>query len=247
MKHLFIGGCARSGTTGLVRLLNNDNRVLIGVERFIKVRDSITPAHFEKEHFLNPTEDETHFLEPELYERLRDKWDRGMVQYVGDKVPRYYDEMNYLFDTIPDARFLFLWRDLPGVASSYNVRAQRQDNWPKDRDYRRAVVHWNDSLKNLHDIVQKGYQDFIHVVKYESFFSGEPVCLETLYGFLDIRLRPKDEAVFKKITTNNWSRISSKPLALDDGMFAYLDEHKDKELEIWATDYVARQYAVSSD
>lgn len=241
MKHLFVAGCPRSGTTALARLLNKDNRVIIGIERYINVRKKITAAHFEKEHFLNPTPEETHFRDSELYDRLRAKWDRGMVKHVGDKIPRYYEQMEYLISEVPRTQFLFLWRNLPEVASSYNVRAELQDNWHKDRDYRRAVAHWNDSLQCLHDLVEKGYGDRVHVIKFESFFSGDSACLEALYKFLNIRLRPKDQQVFSVVTKRNWPKVSAKPLVLDDEMLAYLDEHKDQKLERWATDYVAAQ------
>lgn len=238
MKYLFVAGCPRSGTTALARLLNHDNRIIVGIERFISIRDAIRPEHFEKHRFLNPSKDETHLFDTELFESFRAKWDQDNIRYIGDKVPRYYQHMDYLTETFPDCRILFLWRDLFAVASSYNVRAQHQINWNKERNYRRAVANWNESLKCLKEMVDAGHRDKVKVVRYEQFFSGDLVALQALYQFLDLKLRPKDEGVYHRMT-QNWSGHASKPLILDEAMRTYIEEHKNKSLDRWALQLIS--------
>lgn len=234
VKHLFIAGCPRSGTTALAQYLNNDDRIIVGIERYIRICDSITSAHFEKDNFLNPSKEETGRLNPDLFKTFKDKWNQGTLKYVGDKVPRYYQHMLYLAETFPACRILFLWRDLFAVASSYNVRAEKQKkNWNKDRDYRRAVADWNESLTCLKEFVEAGHHNRVHLVKYEPFFSGDLAAYQALYDFLALKSRPGDEQAFRRIT-QKWPKQASKPLMLDDEMKSYLEKRKDKKLETWA-------------
>ena len=51
MEYLFIAGCARSGTTAMARLLNQDPRILIGIERYKYIPKATRPHISTKKNF----------------------------------------------------------------------------------------------------------------------------------------------------------------------------------------------------
>jgi len=237
MDYLFIAGCARSGTTAMARLLNHDPRILIGIERYKYIPRDIRRTHFYKEAFLNPNEKETNILKERMFQQFRQKWERGQLQIIGDKVPEYYRLMPHLAQTFPNCKVIFMLRDLLPVASSFNVRAYdaASTSWPEENDYRRAVKEWNASLGHLKQAIKMGYGRQIFIIKYEQFYSGKMASLNTSYDFLSLKMRPHFERVFEKMT-EGWVTRSSKNLILTEAMRTYLEEHKDHRLEQWVLD-----------
>lgn len=248
-EFLFIAGCQRSGTTALVQLLNQDERFVIGRERFKYCRSEITPEHFREEHFFSPQERETNYRVEKFYEPLRSRWRAGGVRYIGDKVPFYYKDLFYLAETFPDCKILFLIRDLEGVAASHNARAAN----PKDKvwkprrrrgvagwlglgpetetvDYRRAAHDWTESLVRFDEFVSAGHEDQIFPVHYERFFAGEQSYLDALYDFLELPVTPKARRAFLTVT-KDWEARSRRPTLLTPQMTQYLASRRDRALE----------------
>lgn len=248
-EFLFIAGCQRSGTTALLHLLNQDERFVIGRERFKHCRREISPEHFREEHFFSPQASETNYRVEKFYEPLRSRWRAGGVRYIGDKVPFYYRELFYLAETFPNCKILFLIRDLERVAASYNARAAdpKDKVWkPKRRrgilarfglgpetetmDYRRAAKDWMESLVRFDEFVSSGHEDRIFPVHYERFFAGEESYLDALYDFLELPVTPKARKAFLKIT-KDWEARSRRPTLLTPEMAQYLASRRDRALE----------------
>ena len=237
MQYLFIAGCGRSGTTALLHILNVDERIILGEERFKFAMDILTQDHFKEEHFFNPSPEETDLPRNPLYARilyqwLHDKYLRGGVKYIGDKVPRYAYRLLYLDKMFPGCKILFLLRDLDAVASSFNVRAAATDDpWHPESDYREAIKHWHNSMIQLRRFVAREDKcRRLFAVQYERFYSGEKAYLEALYRFLDLELPPDIIEEYEKITAD-WEKRKNKPLMLDKFMKEFLDAGKDRELE----------------
>jgi len=254
--YLFIAGCQRSGTTALMHLLNADRRIVLGRERYKYCRGEIGPGHFAPERFFAPRPEETNYRVAEFYENLRRRWEAGGVRYIGDKVPFYYRDLFHLAATFPAVRILFLVRDLERVAASYNARAANPEDrmwkpwlwrimsgrlWPwlppvhrralwASVDYRRAVMHWNESLAYLEEFVAAGHREQVFVVRYERLFAGDFGDLEALYRFLG--LSPSEEArrEFREMT-RNWPARAAAPTELTPKMTAYLAAHRDLRRE----------------
>ena len=239
MEYLFIAGCARSGTTAMARLLNQDPRILIGIERYKYIPKATRPPHFYKEKFLNPAATETNMLRADLFEQFRKKWEVGRLQYIGDKVPAYYRLMPHLTQTFPYCKIIFMVRDLLPVASSFNLRAydSASTSWPIKNDYRRAVKEWNASLDYLKQYIKAGYDKQVFIVRYEHFFSGEIAYLMALYDFLEMEIQPRILKVFER-NTKDWASRSSKELTLNEEMRLYLVKHKNDRLEQWINTYI---------
>jgi hypothetical protein len=234
-RFLFIVGCPRSGTTAMVDLLNRDERIALGLERFKYLEGRLERRHFSRDYFLNPTPDETNVVRPKLYRRLGDRLDRGTVVYLGDKVLTHGDESIYewLTQEFPGSRLLYMFRRLEGVASSFNRRAGDPEdvNWPDTHDYRRAVEVWNESLAALRSFSERfDAADRLLVVGYEQLFSGDTDSLRALYRFLDLELLPEVRSAFAE-ATRDWATRAAGATQLDEDARRYLDEHKDRELE----------------
>jgi len=235
---LFIVGCERSGTTALLALMNYDPHIILGRERFKFICNKLQPYHFKPDIFYNPRSEETNVLNYDYYEKLKDRWSKGGVLYIGDKNPLYFRHLDHLKETFSDAKFLFIVRDLDKVAASYNSRARNPDdrNWPENKDYQKAVVFWHESLRNIRHMFFNGGHDRIFFIKYEQFFSGHMKYFESLYAFLNLPLDGHMRSVYKKMT-ENWADRTKRPLGLTREEIQYLCDKKDQKLERWVLNH----------
>lgn len=183
---LFICGCPRSGTTALAKLLNTDNRIALGIERYhYKVLGSefkLDYHHFEKQRFFLLKEYDTFWNNLLHLNHLENKFNNCI--YRGDKIPRLYERLPFLYTQMPECKVLFIVRNIIDVAASYNVRSRdSNDRWLKSRDFRAAVNDWNRSLHSLAEAIQSGMD--VHIIVYEDIFN----CLDAfvgIYKFLSI-------------------------------------------------------------
>lgn len=242
-QFLFIGGNPRSGTTALCELLNHDPRIVLGMERYRKIRTRITPEHFTSEVFFAPTEMETSYLPARLISpdrqgfkvwpadesALKKKWDTRKLVYVGDKAPFYIRQLPYLRETFPGARFIVTIRDPVSVADSYQRRAaDATDHWPSANDYTLAIEHWNRSLRNILRYLERfGLRD-IFLVDYDGLFSGDRNYLRSLYRFLELEVTSEVSDRFEALTAGWDARTSRLPI-LDETMEAEVRASADWE------------------
>jgi hypothetical protein len=240
LTYVFVTGCARSGTSAMVDLVNSDHRVVLGMERFKYLRGRLRRHHFDPQYFLNPTPDETN-LTGRRYEALRRKWSEGTPRVVGDKL-RIRNNVEVVIDLIGelgDVRLLYMLRELPGVASSYNKRATKETdvNWREGTDYRKAVDHWNGSLRALRELHDAGYGDRVLVVSYEHLFSGETGQAGRIAGFMGLERSEEIQRGLRRSLRRHPELKRGEDL--DPEARAYLDEHADAELYRWARSLVA--------
>ncbi len=219
----------------MCELLNADARMCLGLERYKFIRKEIAPPLFTRERFFDIRKEDTNIRDDETYEMLRERWDSGTLQYVGDKIPALYHNMGRVWKEIPDAKFIFMLRDLERVASSYNRRASLdRPSWPKDKNYREAVRQWNFSLERLNTAYKNGNAGKLFFVHYESFFQPDArEYLEALYRFLGLDITQEVENAYEEIIQKS-KRIKKKDLEITDEQRAYLDEQKLADLEAWA-------------
>ncbi|SLN62199.1 sulfotransferase family protein [Pseudooctadecabacter jejudonensis] len=151
---LLVGGTPRSQTSALSVLLNTHHDMFIGMERFyFKVlRDfTLDRTDFEPPRFyeLHPGDTFHESIFPDV--DVTGKIDRfADLSYVGDKIPTVYEKIDEVRSAIPEARFLFIVRDVIDVAASYRDRAERNDpTWPADKDHRQGVEDWNQANRIL--------------------------------------------------------------------------------------------------
>jgi hypothetical protein len=175
---LFIGGCARSGTSALWQVVTADPGVSLGLERygrFAARAKEFGPDLFAPERFLDIRESDTFYDSFDAFPNTRypevvERFDRARL--VGDKIPRLHPLYGRIADSFPEARILYILRNPYDVAASFQRRALSTDDrtWTRTRDYRAACEEWNASLR-----ATRKWLDRLpfYVVDYESFFAGQ--------------------------------------------------------------------------
>lgn len=234
MRYLFIIGCSRTGTTALGDILNNDERILLGIERFKKVGREISPAHFRRDHFFSINESETNVFERiKDVERFKQRWDSGKLEYVGDKNPAFFRVLPRLADQFEGVKIVFMFRDLLPVASSFNAKAYNpKSRWPQEGDYRRALLQWHESIRCLKDFSESDIDVPVFLVEYEKFYSGCISYFEALYDYLEMPMGKEAETSFHSACAK-WEKRAAKPLELSEAMIGFLNDGRDQELESW--------------
>jgi hypothetical protein len=248
-RHLFIAGCPRSGTSALAFLLNEHPQLAIGFERFKRVRAQLDPFHFTPAQFFSPVTAETDIRGELLYERLRARWQSGTVRVIGDKVPLYTRVLAALLDRFPRGRVVVLVRDPLAVARSFRARAaDPADWWPAENDHRLAIQMCNEALSAVRAVdgeraVDGREEGRVALLDYEALLRGEERWLELLLAFIGVPLTARLQAEHRRLA-ELWRERSTAPprraadaeptAAAELDLEAYVETHRDRELEAWA-------------
>lgn len=215
---------------------NADRRIVMGIERYKRLREPLTPAHFDPARLLYPVPEETNGAFPEIYEMLRKRWSAGPIRYVGDKNPFYTKRLAEITAAFPDVRFAVMFRDLIDVANSWQYRANSpRDHWPLRNGHERALMEWNLALADARAYVEAGGQLFL--VDYIGFLSGDESHVTAFYGFL--KMRPSPQVI--RHLREGWSRLDARERVLTPEAIAKLEGGRDRDLEAWARQRIKDQ------
>lgn len=179
LDYLFLAGVARSGTTALRRILGSHPDIAVGMERYKKLWGpriaELGPELFEPERFFDYSDGLTNITPdvPWAQERLVDleaKW--ATARYRGDKMTVI--RARALWERFPQARFVFIVRDISLVASSWERRAADPDDtgWHDGAGADRAVAAWNTAVGRVLHAVRTRPEQAI-ALDYTRFF-GDP-------------------------------------------------------------------------
>jgi hypothetical protein len=186
----FVCGVGRSGTTALTTLLNGHPRVCIGIERYkyLFVREQPVSAElFTKERFFDFKSEETniwpsHNSYTEIFPYMYSKWDRARI--LGDKIPHLFAVLPHTFAAFPDAKIIYIVRNIEDVAASWVARAEKPDDqW--SRGFDEAIRAWNRGNTLILRHAARAPESVL-VVSYERLFGGSPGELLRLCRFLAI-------------------------------------------------------------
>jgi hypothetical protein len=245
---LFVAGLGRSGTTALMEVLVAHADIALGVERYKRLypRDAepVTADLFTEERFFDFGDELTN-LTPEQapewashYDAMRAKW--GTARYVGDKMVAI--RVQHVWETLPDARFVCIVRDLEPVAASWEARAQNPDDlgWAADQGATKAVAGWNRSLRRVRRAVRQRPERAV-VVEYDRFF-GDPAgtSLGNVLEWLGLDRSPEIDAAFAQAHSTYVEKVAPKQRILSPETLAFLDEHAERD--VW--DQVTERLAI---
>ena len=213
----------RSGTSALVHTLNEHPRATIGIERYKFLwRDwpeQYDASLFERERFLALDESETNILGTQrwdsYYERMERRWAPDTLS--GDKVQPISEEMvRGILDATPQARFLYIFRQLLPLASSYAVRARNPDdqNWSENRGALAGLKVWRrDNRAVLRLLEDPELGPAILPIAYEDFYQGDPVTIRAVLDHVGL----DDHLAFQEMVHKNaerYEQVQQKELAL---------------------------------
>jgi hypothetical protein len=211
---LFVCGAPRSGTTGLWRLLIQDPRIVLGMERHGSRmrRVSFTADLYEKERFFDfHTYPNVARIASAYYEReARDRFESA--EYIGDKLPLVYQSYKLVTSVFPSAKFVVLLRNIFDICESYQARFEDSaDNWTFT--VMDAVKHWNSLLAFL---AQRGGDSHVKVLVYEQFLS-DMHAYEDLYRFLGLAIDAGFEARYAKLVEDAERLTRRRSALVTDG------------------------------
>lgn len=226
INYLFAIGNARSGTTALGKLLNSSSEICLGIERYSS-NDDISASSFTKKSFFD-SESENYQARPHFYEKIQDKF--KTARYLGDKRPKFTQSWKNTWLNLPQAKIVYIFRNVYDVACSYNTRAAnailgKDDSWSSKRDFSQAVKDWNEGLQEFQNLAD--FYD-IYCVKYEDFFVDQSK-MRHLFSYLQVDSR--ESSVIAGIDAINKTALSlqNKPRNLSDSELNYIDSHADFE------------------
>ena len=235
---LFLAGLARSGTTALLRVMNTHPEVVVGMERYKRLFsrgiDQLAPALFSRERFFDFTDGHTN-QDPEEaarwgvdYAALATKFDAAT--YVGDKMTAV--RFNAVRERLPQARFVFIVRDIDQVALSWDRRAHDATDagWPARADAQASVERWNTSLRRIRRAVRQ-HPEQARVVEYGRFF-GDPdaTSLRSVLGHLGLDWGPEVAAGFAHVHREYVDSVADRDRTLPPDLRAFVDGIADRRL-----------------
>jgi hypothetical protein len=178
-----------------VQLLNAHGEISIGMERYISrflTGKGLSPELFQETRFFSVEKGDTFYENLEffksLYDSLRTKWKRSQV--IGDKIPKLYTKYEHIFERFPEARVIFVARNLIDIASSYKRRAQDSTDqaWSSHRDAVRAIDDWNTATSQTLAAMAR-FSGRIYILSYERLFIDEKG-LDELFDFVGLKPNP---------------------------------------------------------
>ncbi len=234
---LFMAGLARSGTTAFRRVLSAHPEVVLGMERYKRLwarAEEITTDLFVKERFFDFSDGLTN-LTPDVGERwsinyaeLEAKWDAAT--YVGDKMTTIrFDRLHELH---PDAKFVFIVRDIDQVALSWERRASNPDDqgWPERSDGEASVERWNVALRRIRRAVRK-HPDHAVVVEYHRLFSDpDAQSLKGVLAFLGLEWEPTIAGEFAAAHRQYVESVAGRDRTMPPELAKVVDEVADRDL-----------------
>jgi hypothetical protein len=239
-EQCFVIGCERSGTSPLVRVMHAHPAIVMGLERYSTlynemrtVRDPqiVGPELFTPERFLDFRPEDTRQRPPAFgtrhYEVARNRFAKGGVAYVGDKVPPpNMWLMRTLVDRFPLARFVFIYRDVVRVCSSWQRRADDPaDRWKPWNDYLAGHNHWIDALSIVEWLRQSPAANRLFVVRCEWFFAADLAYCEALTRFLGLDMNASIQASHTERAAEFRRREAETPSVLSGAQHDYVLEH----------------------
>lgn len=224
-KKLFICGCARSGTSALTKLIGAHEKIVLGMERYGKLENkdtfSLTEEHFTPSRFLTLKKGDTFRKELKFNPIMIDKLEKESYKYIGDKKPALFLVYEELFNIFSDATVIFIYRNVYDVAESWNKRAIKGNNWPEQRNYKKAVFSWNQSLMTTIEQIKKGRN--IICVNYEDIFL-QKVDLMSLYTKLGLDI-DKSTQIQLNTLLNQSDNIEKKRTQLSTEEYTFVEKH----------------------
>jgi len=109
---------------------------------------------------------------------------RKQATIWGEKTPHWSDRPLRMADKFPDARFIFLWRDMNAVMESI-WRAAQTDRFFRKAGFAKRVLIGHEKLRQACDVL-KSRRRPVHEMNYEDLTSNTSACMRQICGFLDI-------------------------------------------------------------
>ncbi len=248
MRHLFVSGCERSGTTAFADYLNEHPRILVLRERYRFHPEKITPDLFDFDRILDFTEadrDERRKIDDwykNLTARMLTAKDPSELAWIGDKDPFYLEDLEELHHNNPGARFIILYRPVEEVAESWQARsADPGDVWPGHKDFEVGVETWNRSLNLIHSFIQGDSGPEVLLLDYHDFFYRNDLCADLISRFLELDFDASVREAWEELSLK-FEATRRQKTPLSEEQLAFVEENKDSAAEDWILSRISEQW-----
>lgn len=198
---LFVLSVWRSGSSLLYALLNQHSQISLLYEgdlphlhRFL--RGSFHNGSWrERWEFWNQGPSRHGIAIESLPANVADAWEATRVVYQevarrkdatiwGEKTPHWYDCPLSLADKFPDARFIFLWRDVNAVLRSI-ASAARTEHFFRKPGFTEKVLLGTENLRQAYSVLKARGRP-VHEVNYEDLVSNPSSTMQHTCQFLKV-------------------------------------------------------------
>lgn len=238
-RHLFVCGCPRSGTTALQQLLGSHPKIVLGVERFFACSfaanaEGLGPHLFTKERFFDIRPGDTHYGDfsrfGSYYQELAERFDDAT--WVGDKSPPFVHLLDHIERRFEAAHVVVIMRDAFDVASSFQVRANNENDpsWGAHRDYALAVREWNDANRLTLAFLEKPERRTgLTIVSYDDVF-GNHASIANLFDRLGLDYPTEVRDHYQNLLERGRALTSGRKTVLTADQLSYVAANADHEL-----------------
>lgn len=198
MKYLFIGGCARSGTSLLQKMIISHSQITGGGEfdylpRLVDLySDMSLPEALGRQKFFYNQQQLTDYWRNFILQILGGNVDESKYTYLSEKTPQNIYVAARLLDLIPDCKFIYVYRDGRDATSSFMQVKRRFKENKQSPNYKMgikqfALFHWNNSAKHYEDIKNNSKYNNRHIaVQYEQLVNEPEKALTPIMKFLEL-------------------------------------------------------------
>jgi hypothetical protein len=205
MRPLFVLSVWRSGSSLLYTLLNQHSKIALMYEGDLpqlslylwgRLRSG---AWRERWEFWNQGPSRHGIAVESMPAQVSDVWEATRIVYQevarrkgatiwGEKTPHWYDCPLRKAEKFPDARFIFLWRDLRAVMESM-ARAATTHHFFRKRSLAKKAILGNERLRKACDALKQQGRP-VHEVNYEDLTSNPSKCMRQICQFLEVPFEP---------------------------------------------------------
>jgi Sulfotransferase family len=198
---LFVLSVWRSGSSLLYTLLNQHSQIGLLYEGDLPRLHSFLRGRFqngtwrERWEFWNQGPSRHGIAIETMPANVSDAWEATRIVYQevargkqatiwGEKTPHWYDCPLPMAERFPDARFIFLWRDMNAVLRSI-ASAARTERFFRKAGFTERVLIGNENLRRAFEMLKaKGCP--VHEVNYEDLISNPSESLRQICVFLGL-------------------------------------------------------------
>jgi len=206
MRPLFVLSLWRSGSSLLHALLNQHPQIALLYEGELPQLQPLLRGHFhdgswrQKWEFWNQALSRHGIPLESLPSRVGDAWQATSAAYRefarrknatvwGEKSPHWYDNALRTAAKFPDARFIFLWRDVNAIMESIE-RAARFERFFRKPGFLTRVLVGTEKLRQACGALRaRGHS--VHEVHYEELIANTEGCMRQICGFLELGFEPE--------------------------------------------------------
>lgn len=190
-----VTGIARGGANAVMDMLNAHQKACIGFNRYkfkFLRHNKYDPDYFDKSRFFRFRKADTNQRPEEspkiaaFYDKLREKWDDALV--VGDMIPDLFQQEHEVLQAYPKMRIISVLRNLKDVALSWDAQAHKKNSsWPKDKDFVKACIHWEQQNRTLLETVSDPrFAPRIFLLDFDTLSSNTQETGQALLDFLNL-------------------------------------------------------------